>query len=126
MNRVFHHRISIPDMSGILVFAALTFYFFWQKQPLVALPLAAVWVVLVERVLHTSYRFEPDGLRISRGRFAREEFIPLASIHACHVMRNCFGLVHYLLIEHGEGRMASVQPACENEFMEELKKRTQQ
>lgn len=123
MHRVFHHRFSIPSLCGILLFAVLTFYFLWQKMALVALPLAAVWVLMIERVLHTTYTLTDSRLIISRGRFARVCVIDIGSVIGCHPMSNCLGLVHYVLIEYGDGRTVSVQPQCELEFIGELYKR---
>ena len=61
MNRIFHYRVTAIDVSAIVLMALLSFYFFWMQRVVVALPVAAVWVLMVERVLHTTYSFTPDS-----------------------------------------------------------------
>lgn len=60
MNRIFHYRVTAIDVSAIVLMALLSFYFFWMLRVVVALPVAAVWVLMVERVLHTTYTFTPE------------------------------------------------------------------
>lgn len=123
MNRIFHYRVTAIDMSAIVLMALLSFYFFWMLRVVVALPVAAVWVLMVERVLHTTYTFTPEALVVSGGRFSRTRSIAYADVSRCQTMTNCFGLVGYVLVEYGKGRSLSLKPQMEQLFVDEMTKR---
>ncbi|SFG40052.1 PH domain-containing protein [Prevotella sp. KH2C16] len=123
MSRTFHHRFTLPAKCSIALFALLAFWLFWQRMPVVALVVVMVVVMMMERVLHSSYTLTADRLLIDRGRFARRREIRLSDIVRCTPMTGVFGLSHYLLIEHGAGRLTTVQPSEEAAFMQEIKKR---
>ena len=120
MNRIFHYRVTAIDVSAIVLMALLSFYFFWMLRVVVALPVAAVWVLMVERVLHTTYTFT---LVVSGGRFSRTRSIAYADVSRCQTMTNCFGLVGYVLVEYGKGRSLSLKPQMEQLFVDEMTKR---
>ena len=123
MNRIFHHRFTLPAKCSIALFALLAFWLFWQRMPVVALAVVVVVLMMMERVLHGSYTLTADRLLIDRGRFARRREIRLCDIVRCTPMTGIFGLSHYLLIEYGAGRLTTVQLSEEAAFMRELKKR---
>lgn len=123
MNRIFHHRFTLPAKCSIALFALLAFWLFWQRMPVVALAVVVVVLMMMERVLHGSYTLTADRLLIDRGRFARCREIRLCDIVRCTPMTGIFGLSHYLLIEYGAGRLTTVQLSEEAVFIRELKKR---
>lgn len=123
MNRIFHYNISFIDIFAVLLLAALTFCYFWTRQLAVALPVAAIWVLVIERILHTTYTFMPTTLVVSGGRFSRRREIDYSAIVSYKPMSNCFGLVRYVLIEYGENKSVSVKPRNEALFMAEMTKR---
>ena len=86
-----------------------------------------VVVGMIERVLHTEYRFEKDEdgewLVIDKGRFSRNKVLKIDEIVKCTSMKTVLGLSHYLLIQEGVSRFYSVQPQNDSEFIAELKKR---
>lgn len=123
MNRIFHHRFTLPAKCSIALFALLAFWLFWQRMPVVALAVIVVVLMMMERVLHGSYTLTADRLLIDRGRFARRREIRLCDIVRCTPMTGIFGLSHYLLIEYGAGRLTTVQLSEEAVFIRELKKR---
>lgn len=123
MNRIFHYKVSFSDVCAVLLLAALTFYFFWMRQLYVALPVAAIWVLVIERILYTVYAFTPDGLEVKSGRFSRRRLIGYTEITRYSEMSNCFGLVRYILIEYGSGKAQSVKPQNTASFMAEMNKR---
>ena len=55
MTRVFHHQFTVPALCGIVLAATLTLYFFWQKMAIAGVLVAGLWVLMTERVLHTTY-----------------------------------------------------------------------
>lgn len=123
MNRIFHHRFTLPAKCSIALFALLAFWLFWQRMSVVALAVVVVVLMMMERVLHGSYTLTADRLLIDRGRFARRREIRLCDIVRCTPMTGIFGLSHYLLIEYGAGRLTTVQLSEEAVFIRELKKR---
>lgn len=127
MNRLFHQRFTLSSKCGITVFSLLAFYLFWMKMAILAVVVAIIIVVMIERVIHTTYCFtateEGDVLVIDRGRFSRKTVIRVGDIVKCTPMKTSFGLSRYLLIEYGAGHLTSVQPESDASFVAELKKR---
>jgi hypothetical protein len=128
MNRTFHQRFTLASKCAILLFALLTFYFLWIKNVIPALLLVIALVIMIERVLHTTFTFlqDEDGVQmliIYRGRFSRQQTIRVGDIVKVTKMRAVFGLSNYLLVQYGACHLISLQPDDENLFMAELNKR---
>lgn len=91
--------------------------------------ITAIFVVLIiERVLHTTYTFMHDDqgndiLRIDRGRLSRYKDIRVADIVKVIPMQTAFGASRYLLVKYGPNRLICLQPDDQKAFMSELKKR---
>ena len=130
MERTFHQQFTMANKCGITVFSLLAFYLLWQKAALTGLFVAVIVVLMIERMIHTTYTFtvseRSEVLRIDRGRFSRPTVIAVNEIVRCTLMKTAFGLSHYLLIEYGERRMVSVTPDNSEAFIAELKKRQEQ
>ncbi len=132
-DRTFHKRITIPAACGIALFSILAFYFFCVKMAIVGLLLVIIVVGMIERSTHTLYTFhrvkpvnmddEMEFLSIDLGRFSSKKHIALRDILQVNIMKTAFGMDHYILITLVDGKMESVQPANEEHFLEELKKR---
>ncbi len=127
MNKTFHQRFTLVSKGAIAVATALVFYLFWIKQGLVGVAVMLVTVGMIERVLHTEYKFESDAdgewLIIDRGRLSFKKVIKIADIKNYHKMNGTWGLSKYWLIEYGAGKFVGVQPQNEDAFIEELEKR---
>ncbi len=127
MNRIFHHRISWAAYAAIVVLALCALFFLWHRERpasiVVGLLLAMNTVMLVERLLHTSYTFENGLLRISRGRFARERVIDIDHIKETTIVRKPLGVQRYVLLRLKDGREIGLQPADEQAFISEINKR---
>ena len=128
MDRTFHQRISPASACGILAFALLALYMFWTKNALVGCLLAAVVVLMIERVVHTTYVFrrndgEEEMLYIDNGRFSKTRQIRVNDIVSCRKMSTGFGLSQYVLLQCGHKRLVSVQPDNADAFIEEIRKR---
>ena len=123
---MFHRRFTLGAKCGVVLFAALSLYFLWEKMPIAGLLLVIFVVLMIERVLHSAYKFQDDKLIIYRGRFAKTRVIKLREITRCTPMKTMMGLSRYLLIEHGLGRLESVQPENETLFLQELTRRQKQ
>lgn len=130
MERTFHQQFTMANKCGITVFSLLAFYLLWQKAALTGLFVAVIVVLMIERMIHTTYTFtvseRSEVLRIDRGRFSCPTVIAVNEIVRCTLMKTAFGLSHYLLIEYGERRMVSVTPDNSEAFIAELKKRQEQ
>lgn len=126
MDRIFHQRFTLASKCGIMIFTLLAFYFFWMRSTINAclgLIVMIVLVVMIERVIHTTYTLTSDGnLIISRGRFSRPLTIPVNEIIKVSVMNTSMKLSHFILVEYGAGHLTSVQPEDDEAFLEELKK----
>ncbi len=123
MKRTFQRNFTLQAKLGLIVFLVLAVYFFWQREVLLGGGMALIVVATMEHVLHSAYIFDGDELIIYKGRFSRARRIRIDEITNCRRMRTTFGIVHYLLIEYGAGHVADVEPALEEEFIKELRKR---
>ena len=128
MDRTFHQRLSPASVCGILAFALLALYMFWTKSALVGCLLATVVVLMIERVVHTTYVFrrndeEEEMLYIDNGRFSKTRQIRVNDIVSCRKMSTGFGLSRYVLLQCGHKQLVSVQPDNADAFIEEIRKR---
>ena len=110
-----------PELLMTVVVAGFALYFFWQRtsaMALVAFLLVCLDVVMIERMVHSSYTLSDDGvLEVQQGRFSKRLRIRV------EVRKTPFGLTRYVLIEHGRHRMVSIQPERPEEFVREVRKR---
>ena len=123
MDRTFQHRFTLGAKSGIIILSLLAFYLFWRKGILAALIVVVALVAVIERVLHSWYIVRDDDMFIHRGRFLHDIRVPLSSIRAIRPMTTTWGLVHYLLIEYGDGKLTSAEPHDKDSFLRCLRKR---
>ena len=128
MNRIFHQRFTFTSKCAISLFTLLAFYFLWNKIAIPALLVVIVIVMMIERVLHTTYTFFLDEngveqLMIYRGRFSKPKSIRVGDIVKVTRMKAVFGLSCYLLMQYGACHLISLQPDDEELFMAELNKR---
>ncbi len=126
MDRTFHHRFSVGSFCGIILFAAVAFWLFWQKWAIPGLLAALVCVVFIERMLHSEYVFRNDLLIVCNGRFSRRKEIPLTDIVGYRPVSTTFGLTRFLLLALRGDRLLMVQPANEKAFVKCLAERKQQ
>lgn len=128
MNRIFHARFAFGQSLMLALVAFLAVWSLWDKRPV----LAAVWmlwlVLLIERLIHTTYTITADDtLQISRGRFSRLRERPLSDIvgveRASSMQVGGRALVRYVLVRYKDGRFDALRPAKEDEFVRLLLKR---
>lgn len=128
MARTFQHRITIGELSGILLLAFAILYCFWYKSlPLVGMGfvLLCVMVRCLDRALHTYYLFTDDGQLVTRhGRWQiSKACIKLDTITEVRLMPRRLLTPSYVLVTYGEGRMRDFTPADEVTFINYLRKR---
>ncbi len=128
MNRIFHSRIAWYQYLLLLVLGSNLIGLLWYQYIIPAALIALMLLVLIERIIHTTYTITSDNkLIIVRGRFTRKKIINIKEIDAirkCHSMKfGSFSVTNYLLIEYNKNKFASAMPIKENEFVEVLQKR---
>lgn len=127
INRTFHYRVSFLNYAAIIVVAVAALCAFWHKSAVnavVGLALMIVVVLMVERIVHTAYTLTADGrLRVSKGRFSLRVEIRLADIVSVETVHGRLLPVRYVLVRYGAGHELAVQPASEEAFIEEIRKR---
>ena len=127
MNRTFHYRVSLLNYVAIAVVAAAALCMFWHRSAagaVAGLALMMAVVLMVERIIHTAYVFTDDGLLVvSKGRFLRPVSIRVGDIIEVKRMRMSVLPQGYVLIRYGAGHELSVQPANEDAFINEIRRR---
>ena len=128
MNRIFHARIAMGQYRFLILIGSLTVYMLWNKLPLPA-ALFMLWlVVIIEKLIHTTYTVTPDGkLVLFFGRFSRGKEILLKDItsveRASSMQVGRFALMRYVLVKYGGGKCAVLLPVKEEEFIRLLEER---
>ena len=128
MNRIFHARIAMGQYLFLILIGSLTVYMLWNKLPLPA-ALFMLWlVVIIEKLIHTTYTVTPDGkLVLFFGRFSRGKEILLKDItsveRASSMQVGRFALMRYVLVKYGGGKCAVLLPVKEEEFIRLLQER---
>lgn len=131
MHRIFHARVPLHTIIFLFLLTVVCFWSFWTKTLVPALVTLLMLVVLVERIIHTTYTVTTDGrLIVSRGRFSSVLVLPLSDIRRIEKMRSAnigrFHLSEYLIIYYtGEGgaeRSVTLQPTKEEELVAYIKK----
>ena len=112
MDRVFHHQFTLVAKCAIVLFTLFSLWCFWHMMPFAGFITAIFVVLIIERVLHTTYTFMHDDQGNDILRIVK--VIP---------MQTAFGASRYLLVKYGPNRLISLQPDDQKAFMSELKKR---
>ena len=128
MNRIFHHKITPVAKCAVASFTLFSLWCFWHLQAFSGFVTAILVVLMVERVLHTTYTFMQDDtgnevLCIERGRLSRQRIIRIADIVQITPLQTAFGASQYLLVKYGPNRLISLQPDDTKAFLAELKTR---
>ena len=81
MNRIFHARIAMGQYLFLILIGILAVYMLWYKSPFLAAIFMLWLVVIIEKLIHTTYTVTPDGkLVLSFGRFSRSKEILMKDI----------------------------------------------
>lgn len=128
MNRIFHARIVVGQFLFLALVSGLAIYMLWDKYVLPA-ALFMLWlIVVVEKLIHTTYTVTPDGkLKLYFGRFSRSKEILLKDVtsveRASSMQIGRFAVMRYVLVKYGEGKCAVLLPVKEEEFIRLLEER---
>lgn len=128
MNRIFHARIPWYQWLALVLFALNGAVALWCKIAIPGTLLFLLVIVLIERIIHTTYTVTSDNrLEVYQGRFSRRRVIPLQEITSVEVCRSMklgsFSVTRYVLVSYGQGRFVAVMPVKEREFVELLEKK---
>ncbi|MGI6232467.1 MAG: PH domain-containing protein [Prevotella sp.] len=122
MQRTFHHRFTLGAKCALLLCGAGAFYLFWMRAVLLGLVVCIIFIMIMERVLHSEYIIDNGSLLIRRGRFAKDTLVALTDIQHCRLMRTNFGLSRFLVLETRQGRLLMVEPENEQAFIDYIRK----
>lgn len=122
MNKIFHARIVWYHYVILTLLAAAIIWCFSVQNVMVALFMIAT-VILIEKIIHTTYTVTTDGkLIVYKGRFSKKTIIELKEITSVQAHRSMsFGRFHlseFVLIRYGNGNYISLEPIKEQEFIE--------
>ena len=128
MNRIFHARIAMGQYLFLILIGILAVYMLWYKSPFLAAIFMLWLVVIIEKLIHTTYTVTPDGkLVLSFGRFSRSKEILMKDItsveRASSMQVGRFAVMRYVLVKYGEGKCAVLLPVKEEEFIRLLEER---
>lgn len=128
MTRVFHHRLTVGELCGIILVAVASLYCFWfGTWPMAVLGALLLMVAVrgIDRGIHTDYLLDDEQLSTRSGRLGgrRSRPIELKRVTAIRRMPRHLLTGSYVLVEHGEGHMDTFTPENEQSFVEALGKR---
>ncbi len=127
--RTFQHKVTYIALLTVIMVAATAFAFLWNRSTaniIAGLALSAIVVLMIERVIHSRYTLTSNGqLVIYKGRFARQQAIPINEITHIKQVKTKLFCLSYVLLEYSAGKLTSVQPDNPNAFIKELKRRQQ-
>ena len=131
MNRIFHARIAMGQYLFLILIGILAVYMLWYKSPFLAAIFMLWLVVIIEKLIHTTYSVTTDNkLSLFFGRFSRGKEIPLKDItsveRASSMQIGGFAVMRYVLVRYGEGKCAALLPVKEEEFIRLLEQRMSQ
>lgn len=131
MNRIFHVQITKGTWLLLALLTAVLLVAFWQVLGLMALALAIGMVVLIERIIHSTYTLTTDGhLVVYYGRFSKGKDLLLSDIADVQLLQGhgFAGLLPstYVRVQLTDGTGLSLVPLKPEEFVRALVKRLEQ
>lgn len=134
MTRLFHAKISLGNYVLLSALLAVALYFVWQATTvsrqvfgIVICVLLLLMVIIVERMINTTYTITADGeILIHEGRFGKDVTVNITDIKKITPKDriNIFGLsiYSYLMIEMNDGQTIKVCPNNEDDFIHKIEK----
>lgn len=131
MNRIFHVQITGGTWVLLVLLTAVLLVAFWQMLALVALAVALGLVVLIERIIHSTYTLTTEGrLVVYYGRFSKGKNLLLTDIADVELLHGhgFAGLLPstYVRVQLTDGKGLSLVPVKPEEFVRVLVKRLEQ
>lgn len=127
MNRIFYARIAMGHYLSMILFTVLLLYGFLERNALCAFVGMMLLVLLIERLIHTTYTLTPQGtLIVYKGRFSKKLIISVNEIHAVEQVSSMrvggYSLMRCLMLTYGSNRHEALMPIKEEEFIRVLHK----
>lgn len=121
MNRIFHIKTNFYVYIYIIVLAILVFAMLWHKKPLIALPLAVMLIIIIDKTIKGTYTITTNGnLIVYQGTFRSKIILPLQSVTKIERIRK-YGIsvvvLHYDYCKH-----IGLTPLKEDEFIRMIEK----
>lgn len=121
MDKTFHTRIGWYNYLYLAILGIAIFCFLWYKLAIIAVLLMIFLIVLIERIIHTTYTVTTDGkLVLKFGRFIKSRTIRISTIRKIKKIKTMkisnFYVISYVLVECDQGYVA-VTPIKEKEFV---------
>ena len=128
MERIFFFFFRFGQMAFLLLFTGLAVYFLWMKLVVLAALFMLAMVVLVEKLVHTTYTLTSDGkLLLCYGRFWRRRELSLADVRSVRRASarwlGRFEYMHCVLVHLETARCEILFPVNEEEFVRAVEKR---
>lgn len=127
MNKIFHARISWYHYVSLILATGTTIWGFWDKNIFMGILFMFYLIIIIEKIIHTSYTVTIDGeLIVYNGRFSKKVKVKIGdinSIERCHTMnfRN-FHFAEFVLIRYKDEKYISLEPIKEQEFVNLINK----
>lgn len=131
MNRVFQAKINIGNYILLILLLLMAIHSMWCVNGILLCLSLLLLVVIIERMIHTTYTITTDGmLIINNGRFSRRKEVPLSDINSIERIRGMrIGgktISTSLLITCKNGKIFQVSPRNEDDFVKCVQKRRMQ
>lgn len=128
MNRVFQAKINIGNYILLILLLLVAIHSMWCVNGILLCFSLLLLVVIIERMIHTTYTITTDGmLIINNGRFSRRKEVPLSDINSIERIRGMrIGgktISTSLLITCKNGKIFQVSPRNEDDFVKCVQKR---
>ncbi len=128
MNRLFHARIQSASYLLLAILVGMTVYSFWTVNGILICVMLLLLVVVIERIIHTTYTVTADNrLVIHTGRYSKDTIVALTDVKSVRRVESfrIFGKVlrSFVFIECTDGRCFSVIPTDDEAFINCINKR---
>lgn len=127
MKRSFEHRVSWAEIAGSVVLAMVALWFLWHRTPvniIIGCVATGFVVMVIDRLLNTSYVIDGDTLTITRGRLGSKRTIRMSEIDRVQKVKTLF--THYVLIEYSGIKHAAISTINEDALIKAINKEQEQ
>ena len=80
MQRLFHAKIQFQSWVLLIAVLFVFAYSAWHKQPIILLLSLILLIVMIDRMIHTTYTISDTHLIIHTGKFSKDQLIPLENL----------------------------------------------
>ena len=80
MQRLFHAKIQFQSWVLLIAVLFVFTYSAWHKQPIILLLSLILLIVMIDRMIHTTYTISDTHLIIHTGKFSKDQLIPLENL----------------------------------------------